>query len=730
MSRISELLEKVISKVNDSVKRTPQNFSEQDKKQIRDNIGVVKGDFNQNDIDAADYIRNKPFHTVEVAGWEEIANNITNDSENIIVSKPIDLDNLNLRILTSAGEEDIITKDSKTLIVKIRDDGSYVLQYSSGIMPGSAVYEFRLNGNVDGSGNTIIPYVDMVSTDATLSVYQWSVIDKQYINEDAIPQEIARVSNIPEINYPVTSVNGKTGDVVISEGVKSWNDLQDKPFGEGYKLICANTDAILGYVSEEVFKAGKNYIVIWNGVEYIGKTIDSNGTEHYREDYKDSSLFLYDKNGNYVTGNIWCYYDEEFDAIACVPYFADYDDTVYVYDPTETEITTVDDKFISENIARKTDISWENLQDKPFYDPYTIRVILGSGDNVVEVNKEPDYKEPVKVILEDGYEVEYEWFSDLDSTFPSGTPTRYLFASDGLPELGWFKSENRFEFTMSLGVVNLVQDITIPLRSLDERFIPDSIARSSQLVESWNDLSDKPFYCIPGEEVVLCQDGKFLSKPNIGESVSYINSSTGAEYTGVWQDVSEFDYTKYGTPTMFSGKAFFFVSEDIGCIWYLVGSYCDCNGRPIPYVTLVHKEPDTIQQLDEKFIPDTIARTNDIKEPFYVTMTDNGDGTYTSDKTVEDILSAHNSDYIVKCKINLSALGNMNFILPICAINGGVIYYGGTADVFSVTVEQLPIGEDPIRVNIQQLTTVDDKLITDEEIDTLQSKLDGGVIDE
>ena len=39
---------------------------------------------------------------------------------------------------------------------------------------------------------------------------------------------------IPEINYPVTSVNGMTGDVVIevgngSGGVTSWNDLTDKP---------------------------------------------------------------------------------------------------------------------------------------------------------------------------------------------------------------------------------------------------------------------------------------------------------------------------------------------------------------------------------------------------------------------------------------------------------------------------------------------------------------------
>lgn len=42
-------------------------------------------------------------------------------------------------------------------------------------------------------------------------------------------------SDVPEINFPVTSVNGMTGDVVIEipESFSgSWNDLTDKPFGE------------------------------------------------------------------------------------------------------------------------------------------------------------------------------------------------------------------------------------------------------------------------------------------------------------------------------------------------------------------------------------------------------------------------------------------------------------------------------------------------------------------
>lgn len=511
MSRISELLEKVISKVNDSVKRTPQNFSEQDKKQIRDNIGIVKGDFNQNDVDAADYIRNKPFHTVEVAGWEEIANNITNDSENIIVSKPIDLDNLNLRILTSAGEEDIITKDSKTLIVKIRDDGSYVLQYSSGIMPGSAVYEFRLNGNVDGSGNTVIPYVDMVSTDATLTVYQWSVIDKQYINEDAIPQEIARVKDLPEVNYPVTSVNGQTGDVVLSEGVKSWNDLEDKPFGEGYKLICSRVDDRIGYVSTEVFKSGKNYIVLWNGVEYVGKTIDPNGKDHYDTSY--SELFLYDKQGNYVTGNICCYCDEVFDIITCAPYFGDYEnDTIYVYDPTQTEVKTIDEKYIPDSIARKSDVkvlsvngkdgqvslSYDDLENKPFGEDKVVTYVSApfvEGSGVY-----------IDVVLEDG---EYTLVVESESPFQyNDTNTFPFIVQNGFAQLDhigpgnsgdellWYRDGQIYHTLGECGYTGSITIYGIEKSQLDEKFIPDTIARVEEVSDSilttdeWNTLKE------------------------------------------------------------------------------------------------------------------------------------------------------------------------------------------------------------------------------------------------
>jgi hypothetical protein len=98
--------------------------------------------------------------------------------------------------------------------------------------------------------------------------------------------EIA-IPEMPEINYPVTSVNGMTGDVMIevgsgsgSGGASSWNDLTDKPFDyiktstlleknvtlvveDGVPFAFAETADV---VSLEV---GKTYAVSLNGEDHI-----------------------------------------------------------------------------------------------------------------------------------------------------------------------------------------------------------------------------------------------------------------------------------------------------------------------------------------------------------------------------------------------------------------------------------------------------------------------------
>lgn len=483
-----------------------------------------------------------------IAGWDELVTNIHNDDENVVLSSPVDIDNLNLRIVTSAGEEDLITNDSKGLTINKKSDGSYVLVFISGVNTGTSVYEFRLKGNIDGSGDTIIPYVDMVTPSATLSVYQWNKSHEviRSIDDTIIPDSIARkgdIPKIPEIIHPVTSVNGQTGDVVISEGVKSWNDLLDKPFGEDYKLLFSHTPENMNcYHGNEVFKSGIDYRVVWKGSEYIGRTVDRNGYDTYIG--QSSSLFLYDKSGKYVIGNLWCYYNEAYKVVECTNYLKGYEtDSLYVYDPTCVEVRTLDDTFISENIARKSDLTWSSLGERQ-------TVLIPRGKNAYVTGCPapiPGVKYTYTVYGEDGRSWSFTntwWYDDSGLTWDQGEPAAYFFFSDGNGVIGWFPELGAYITSQDYYHGNDEYEICQAeptIQPVDEKYLPESVAFKHELVRSWDDLPNRPFYHIPGEESILQQDGKFVAEPHVGKTVRYINSSTGEEYTGVWQDVSEFD---------------------------------------------------------------------------------------------------------------------------------------------------------------------------------------------
>jgi hypothetical protein len=67
--------------------------------------------------------------------------------------------------------------------------------------------------------------VKMATPGTTLTILD-GVKEIIQLDEKFIPDTIARVEDIPEVDYPVTSVNGQTGDVVINaaEQIQSdWN---------------------------------------------------------------------------------------------------------------------------------------------------------------------------------------------------------------------------------------------------------------------------------------------------------------------------------------------------------------------------------------------------------------------------------------------------------------------------------------------------------------------------
>jgi hypothetical protein len=60
------LLDTIIKKVNSSVKTEIQEFTDEEKKQVKENLGIsendVQSDYNQNDSTQPDYIKNRPFY--------------------------------------------------------------------------------------------------------------------------------------------------------------------------------------------------------------------------------------------------------------------------------------------------------------------------------------------------------------------------------------------------------------------------------------------------------------------------------------------------------------------------------------------------------------------------------------------------------------------------------------------------------------------------------------------
>lgn len=128
---------------------------------------------------------------------------------------------------------------------------------------------------------------------------------KSKIGDTPVSEQIAAA--IGAINIPVTSVNGMTGDVVIDipEGFSgSWNDLEDKPFGEenAVEIINAvvdNTNANNGvnniynvyYLGDSILEVGKTYIVDIDGASEPITAV---------EDYLKSYIYCETSNYQYT----------------------------------------------------------------------------------------------------------------------------------------------------------------------------------------------------------------------------------------------------------------------------------------------------------------------------------------------------------------------------------------------------------------------------------------------
>ena len=312
-------------------------------------------------------------------------------------------------------------------------------------------------------------------------------------------------------------------------------------------------------------------------------------------------------------------------------------------------------------VALKSDIamSWDNLENKPFYEIDNTQVVLSVEDIVGSYDEGGDLAfasvrvdgltfetgtvyhitgvvngDAVDVydtanngqLYVDGF---YQWLSSL--RIKVNTQKTYVTF-----EMSGVRSFEIASLTISCGDVELVK--------LDEKFIPETIARTADVDaaikavaystndytdtrirthrHSWDDLNDKPFEEVVSELVLSVETDEGATGMSVTDfrtddtNQIYTVEFDGVKYTGGFEIVTDV----YGSEHSVLGNAAFAcdMSDYINDIPFAF-AYVDYRGAIVLYLGDDNTAPHTvsvylgtgengIKTIDEKFIPKSISR--------------------------------------------------------------------------------------------------------------------------
>ncbi len=173
----------------------------------------------------------------------------------------------------------------------------------------------------------------------------------------------------------------------------------------------------------------------------------------------------------------------------------------------------------------------------------------------------------------------------------------------------------------------IVHHIVREKKQLDEKYIPATIARKSDIPESfsgnWNDLKNRPFGELGNSKrVEVYNQSIYFQDPSYDDrSDAYKYDTTdwlieGEEYVVTWEGDERYatcyvqEAGKYGAGTLCIGD----IEYDrypffIGNTGYFRTNDTTSKYRQVIVHQIVYEET----QLDEKYIPDTIARKTDVQ---------------------------------------------------------------------------------------------------------------------
>lgn len=438
----------------------------------------------------------------------------------------------------------------------------------------------------------------------------------------------------------------------------SWNDLLDKPFGieedvestliVNNQVITASADktclnengrsASWNYIaSNNVLTAGKQYRVTINDTQYVGTAVD--GKEFSPWGYSGGAVIpLVDNSGNEVGHigdvvgagyNNYCYYDGGETGIS---YVITFEEIIY------TEIVrTLDEQYIPNTISRTDHIhSWDELNDKPFGETYNYSATIvdnlsfecetltfGGQYQYTYVNDIPNVDKPFYVVF-DGVE-----YPNLTSYLVFGDPmigNHYLYLKyiEGAPDSALTDIVDsgepfaiKFNTDEQLMIVYTADDsvphnITVKqgdllVKTLDEKYIPDTIARVEDIPEvfsgSWNDLTDRPFYKEPGEYITVIEEQTVTN----GTTVTGEALRTGKEYI---MTVNGVDYTCKSSYLIESGTTYISTSDPYVMVKSKNGLTVETSEDSV-VLSVKTKGEDTIVTIPDEYLPSTLVKSID-----------------------------------------------------------------------------------------------------------------------
>lgn len=594
-------------------------------------------------------VENKPFHEKFITDWLLLADNVTEDSTPVEAISSIIGNPIQLKIVAEDDTEQLITEGGPDVTVVREEDRLTITAASSG--PVADYIRIIID-----EGTLKVKDLTLVNDHTSAFIYLPTTKAISVLNEESLPESVAKKTDIPEISYPITSVNSQTGDVKLK-----WDDLG---VAQSYQYLGESAEdpvdikCSLGIGTKVGFRKHQRD---WNGGDIV----------------VGEETWVVDSTYEYSSDMVrYARYSVDLEELS---FCAIYEEMHYVEAFIPEEVSIINEKYLPPlpPIPEQVQTDWASddetsasyIQNRTHYtvprkllEVFSCDLVDYSGQSykVIDSTIGPFFSGKYLVTINS---VQYECNSYRDpyNTYSWGTLnipnvfslSTYCEGDHYTCYITCSESGN-----VSIKVEKIVSEETVV--TLPEKYIPETIARTKDIPEvpvtSVNGQTGDVVIDVPVTSVQGRSGDIQLGWSDFGEvvveEVTFLSAGEDAEY-GVSFDSAEF-YGVEGTSIApgdtyvvnFGGDITYSfplnsyvvtVGDDYGmhisgnrCILHIIYDVSSNKytftaeteimpefGFPEPLppgkVSIIKPGSNTIIPIDEKFIPETIARVSDIE---------------------------------------------------------------------------------------------------------------------